>query len=104
MSETKYPEHEKIVALKGDNTKIGDFLTWLDEQGVRLCKLEEDDEDEAANRRRARARDYVPWNQSIEKILAAYFEIDQAKLDAEKQAMYNALRGVEQLIVDNQRP
>lgn len=98
----KYPEHTRLRALKGDNQKIGDFLTWLGEQGVILCKNEQepdfeaiqDQEEQARARRQWDRRDpeLQPWYQPTEKILALYFEIDMDKLEREKVAMLDELR------------
>lgn len=35
---SKYPEHEKIKALKGDNDTIAAFLEWLFEQGATITR------------------------------------------------------------------
>lgn len=77
-----YPEHEKLRALRGKNDVVGDFLTWLEQQGVVLCEHRD-------------GHNYPhPVSRSIPKWLALYFEIDQDKLEDEKRDMLNVLRRV----------
>lgn len=37
MPEEKYPEHEKMEAVKADSQTIGEFLEWLFSNGQELC-------------------------------------------------------------------
>lgn len=79
MSESKYPEHEKLRAVKDKSQTIGDFLSWLDENDRVICKRDRDG-------------DFCPVRGTIEKLLAEYFEIDLRKISAEKDAMVDELR------------
>jgi hypothetical protein len=77
---TNYPEHEKLSAVKDKSQAIGEFLDiFLPRQGIVLMEHTE-------------YGDYVPTHRSITSLLAEFFDIDQAKLDAEKEAMLDALR------------
>lgn len=77
----RYPEHEKLKALNGANQTVGDFLSWLTEEGYVIAQFD-DLTDEL----------FVPYS-SIESLLARFFGIDQDRLEAEKQAMLAQLRG-----------
>ena len=76
--ENEYSEHEKLSLIKDDSQKLGAFLESLEEQGIELARWEDDV--------------LVPVHKSIMDILAAYFDIDQTKLEKEKRAMLKTLR------------
>lgn len=63
----QYPEHEKLRKVSGESQNIGAFLDWL--------TSESEWQSESAELPR------------ITEILAAYFEIDEGKLEEEKRAM-----------------
>lgn len=86
----KYPEHAKLHAVKEHSQAVGSFLMWLqDERSPRVILelnpndlVNEDDEPVS----------YDPdWNR-VEKLLAEYFNIDQKKISAEKDAMVEDMR------------
>lgn len=74
-----YPEHEKLAALNGANNTIGQFLDWLDQEDIILCKW--DDER------------LVPCRENKATTIGRHFLIDEDKLEAEKQSMLASLRG-----------
>jgi hypothetical protein len=77
---SEYPEHEKLHAIHAQSQAIGEFLDlFLPTQGIVLM------EHDAYG-------DYVPIRRTIPALLAEYFHIDQKKVDAEKDAMLEALR------------
>jgi hypothetical protein len=76
---TKYPEHDKLAAVKDKSRAIGEFLERAYREGVRLC--EADDEG------------WIPLGERIEATLARYFEIDLQRLEDEKRAMLDELTG-----------
>jgi hypothetical protein len=79
---SEYPEHEKLHAIHAQSQAIGEFLDlFLPTQGIVL--MEHDP-----------YGDYVPTRRTIPSLLAEYFRIDQKKIDAEKDAMLEALRNV----------
>lgn len=71
----EYPEHEKLVALGGKNHVIANFLDWCQSKGMELCLWPDDADHPRAVREPTAA------------ILARYFDIDEKKIEAEKQAM-----------------
>jgi hypothetical protein len=74
-----YPEHEKLRGVHEVSQAIGEFLDlgpWT------LCRVVPETGEMHAH--------YEPVE--IQAALAEYFEIDRAKIDAEKAAMLDALR------------
>ena len=89
----EYPEHEKMKANKGASQCIGAFLDWLqNEKRYTICEyLDSEEIDE-------RGYDdveegYLSIPKSIEEFLADYFDIDLKKIEKEKRAMLDELRG-----------
>lgn len=80
------PELDKLTAIKDQSQTIGAFLDWYrsEEGGGHLCVLVEDEDRETA--------DFFHDHRSIEGLLAKYFEIDLAKIEAEKLAILEELR------------
>lgn len=77
-----YPEHDKLHAVKDKSQAIGEFVEWLQEQGIHLASWHN-------------GTQLRPWHESIEDLLARHFEIDLAKLEAEKRAMLDKIRGAQ---------
>lgn len=77
MSTTNYPEHEKLSAVREQSQAIGEFL---DTSGYTLCEWH----DEGA--------EFYPVHASIERVLAAYFDINLDEIETEKRQMLDALR------------
>ena len=83
----KYPEHVKLQAISEDSQKIGNFIEWLRERGAQICTLDEADDA------------YWPGLQvhdrivnSIQDILATYFDIDPEKIEEEKRTILEEMR------------
>jgi len=78
----KYPEHDKIEALKKkgiDTQEYGYFLEWLKNK-YSLCKYWNEIES------------YLPEHTDVNLILAEYFEIDYNKLMEEKEQILEEFR------------
>ena len=75
-----YPAIEKMKSVQKESQVIGDFLEWLDEQGLRICSID----DETGELHTAYC--------SIEKRLAIYFDIDLVEVDKEKRQILAGLR------------
>lgn len=121
----KYPEHDKLQAVKEQSETIGAFLEWLgrshlihvwqeagDNGEPRVVPATDEDLLRIADSWGLRSRQYqeaqergvpnpdyhawgagcIPDYTSINARLAAYFNIDLEKLDAEKRAMLEVLR------------
>lgn len=77
----KYPQHAALRLVKNDSQKLGQFLEWMSEQGWTICHL----------KKNAWEEEYTPTYHSINKVLAAYFGIDEVALSNEKDAMVEEL-------------
>jgi hypothetical protein len=79
-NDTDYPEHEKLKAIVDKSQAIGEFIEWLGYQGIHLAEYHKNGE----------------WlqrtNMPIRNLLAEFFDIDQKKIDAEKDAMLEEQR------------
>ena len=112
---TAYPEHDRLEAVAKTSQAIGEFLEWLrGSEGVHLMTWKVMDDQlvcpawrcEDGRRIDSIGRDTGPcarcggtgftpttreaWaadGRSTDRLLAAYFEIDLDKLEAEKRAM-----------------
>lgn len=80
MPDAPYPEHKKMSALRPKIDVVTDFLEWVGEQDMHVVTIQGD------------RMPYVGEMFDIRRLLAAYFKIDERKIDAEKQAMLEAIR------------
>lgn len=100
MQETEaYPEHEKLKMCRDRSQTVGEFLQWLESggldeaKGLRLGGIELAYHEEYWDRQAGIDGDHVrsnhltPLNWSLWNLLAAYFEIDNDKIEDEKRAM-----------------
>ncbi len=77
---TKYPEHEKMEAVKDKSKAIGEFLEWLsDTKRLVICDSTPFDE-------------LYVVNFSDEELLAEFFNIDMNKIEKEKRQMLKQIR------------
>lgn len=76
----KYPLHEKLKLLAGQQIVLSGFLDWLDSQGLTICLWDTNFEE------------YRIARLSKEALLGKYFEIDPKALAAEKDAMYDEMQ------------
>ena len=82
--EPELPEHDKLKAAKGprgdDTQLVGEFLVWLDEQGIRLAKYNDQDR-------------LYPIN-NVRGLLNEFFEINADALSAEKDLLLEYQRAL----------
>lgn len=79
LPEPERPECAKLVEVSPDSQKIGEFIEWLHENGMQICKLEgyaDSFRDE-----------YTPVPDNTEKLLARYFQIDLDVVETERRAL-----------------
>lgn len=76
-----YPEHERMAAVADTSQAIGEFLEWLEEQGLVICEPSP-----------LATMPLVPAHRQITDLLADYHGIDLTLIEAEKRAMIAALR------------
>jgi hypothetical protein len=92
----KYPEHEKMAAVRVQADAIGAFLETLGEHGQEIARAHEHS-DGCMDRW---GYPQCGWNEgelepirmSIERRLAAYLNIDLDKISAEKDEMLKEIR------------
>lgn len=97
-----YPEHEKLAKISSESQACGEFVSWLlGEKGYRLGQYHEhtDDcwpegENHTEKRRTCGTPDGVLYEApiNIRKLLAEYFDINEAKIETEKEAMLDEVR------------
>jgi len=83
----KYPEHTKLRAIADDSQKIYNFIQWLSEHDAKICTLDKRDQ-----RWPGFVLEDGRQTVQITDILAAYFEIDQRKIETEKRGMLADMR------------
>lgn len=92
------PELNKILEVKEDSQRIGEFLKWMSEEEINLMKSPEEKcrfcDDECVECGSVRM-DYLTTKR--EQLLANYFEIDLVKAEKERQTLLDAVRA------DNER-
>jgi hypothetical protein len=81
------PECEKMRAVQGQSQVVGAFLDWL--SSVKRVHLMVDFESDETD---MNGPVQVPIRESIEELLAEYFEIDLKKVEKEKQALLEYIR------------
>lgn len=97
----KYPEHEKMSAVRVQADVIGAYLEALGEHGLEIARKHEHvdacyvtDENHAWGRYECgfEEGEFEPVRMSIEKRLAEYLNIDLDKISAEKDEMLKEIR------------
>lgn len=83
----KTPELDKMKAAKETSQKIGEFIEWLGENGYHICI-----ECSGGGMPDGDSSEYWPCNESIEKLLAKYYNIDLNKVEQEKRAILEEFR------------
>lgn len=82
-----YPEHTKLAEISDKSQAIGEFVDWLRDKGISLCRLYEEN---GVSR-------YYPQTDPIRDLLADYYDIDQNAIEREKRAMLDELRAAQGL-------
>ena len=78
---TKYPECEKMAAVRDKSQACGEFLEWLNaEKDLHLGSYTSEGLMRGVNFK-------------TEELLAKFFEIDLVKVEAERRAMIEELQG-----------
>jgi len=94
----KYPEHQKLQAVKDKSQAIGDFIEYLRGKGYVICEKVNSVENEDGELTDYEKEQWIigwNWMQAhlpIEKTLAEYYEIDLNKLEIEKRVMLDEFR------------
>lgn len=77
--QVKTPTLDAMLAVKDKSQEIGNFIDWLHEENLQICRREDDDE-------------LWPINERTESLLARYFEIDLKAAERERCALLAAIR------------
>jgi len=88
-----YPEHEKLHLVVADSQKLGEFLDWLGHEGLTICTFDPQREEAP----------WLPLYRPLSQLLADYFGIDLAILEAEKRAMLDAQRALNARLAASRR-
>ena len=71
----KFPECDKMSAVKAMSQAAGEFIVWLGQlKGISLCRMDKYDR-------------YYPIPESLEKLLAECYGIDLDKVERERREM-----------------
>lgn len=81
----KTPEIDRMLEVKEDSQRIGEFLEWLAEQEIILAEWTGSDCVGCGE-------GYVEISQTREQLIANYFEIDLVKAEKERQAILDNIR------------
>lgn len=76
-----YPEHAKLSAISDESQAIGQFLEDGPYLLAEYCEIEG-----------FRDLQLVPAQKPIQQVLAEYFDIDLARIEAEKRRMLEQIR------------
>lgn len=91
----RLPEHEKLAAVSDKSQACGEFIEWLQGQGLCLAEPHSHSEDcryggfKICN---LRDQELIPAQRNMRRLLAEFFDIDEEKLEQEKQAILNQMR------------
>lgn len=80
---TPTPECDKMLAVAEESHKLGEFLDWLNEQGIHLARHQDVEG--------YRDPMLLMHGERYEQILARYFDIDLTAAEAERRALLKAL-------------
>jgi hypothetical protein len=91
-----YPEHDKLALIKDQSQAIGEFIEWLERDGIHLASrycLRDDRHPDWCENGCEWSTYMLPIGKSISTLLAKFFKIDQDTLEREKRAMLASIRG-----------
>jgi hypothetical protein len=75
-----YPEHEKLKAIQPKSQAIHEFVEFLREKGIHLGEYWKESDR------------MLPTNKNLTALVAEFFDIDQEKIEDEKDKMLEELR------------
>lgn len=78
------PMLDRMREVKGLSQALGEFLEWLDGRGYVICRRVEG---------LCPPVPYVPAEESVEALLAAYFGVDLEAAERERRAVLERVRG-----------
>ena len=88
----EYPEHNKLDGVKEMSQLLGEFLDWAQDQHLTLCWYDSGDEDPDGEQVFDHERGWRPCHDTIQTLLAKFYNIDLKKLESEKEQMLEEIR------------
>lgn len=93
----KYPEHERLRTVREQSQAIGEFIDWLETEGIHLawypCLNETRGHDHVAHPDECVESMYLYLvHDRPDRLIAKFFDIDLDKIEAEKRAMLDEIR------------
>ncbi len=85
-TKTKISECNKLTAVKSQSATLSEFVDWLEENGMRICKMVD-----------CEVAPYEAIMETNEKLFARFFDIDLDKLEEERQNLLKACRHVNRM-------
>lgn len=95
MPDLKSPMCEKLSAASARRSTVTDFLDWLTEQGIVLCKTHTHTRECKERGLRTcgfREDEYYSVHENPSKMVLRFLEIDEKQLETERQALLESLR------------
>lgn len=77
MEKPKTPQLDKMLEVQTESQKIGEFLDWLNEKKIYLCKP---------------VGYFTEINKTTEELLADYFDINLEDAEQERKALLECER------------
>jgi hypothetical protein len=77
---SEYPEHDKLKANSDKTYVLSEFIDWLSGEDIEFCEMD------------GRNDCYWPTRRTPEALIGGFLGIDPKKLNAEKEAMLQAMR------------
>jgi len=94
----EYPECERLSLFHKHIVAITQFMEWLQERGLFLCRHETEEDVKAKGDEPLADGSYfvfpypIPIGKRVEELLYEYFDINAQKLEQERRAMLDKLR------------
>ena len=111
MNDARYPESDKMRKASEHSQAIGEFLEWMESQGIRRMQWRTEITDwvpcvnvsltgthatcpncSGSGMQEIRTSGYFDDGRSITKLLAEYFHVDLDKVEQERRAMLDEIR------------
>lgn len=86
-----FPEHAKLYTINPLTQAVGDFLVWLEENGMVICVRNQNDDKQSS---------FTLIDKDINQLISEHFKIDVAKLESEKLQMMKELDSMRKKVTD----
>lgn len=90
------PELDRLKDVAPDSQKLGEFIDWLEENGLFLCSVHRHTDDcrRGGGPPRCELHDFehIRTNKTVTQLLAEYFSIDLNKVETERRTLLDFVR------------